>query len=166
MNDIKWFDDDALEKLKVSCPEKAEKIDNYLHGNCDEWVLDHFQDGDIAVIWNEFDLGIGKISLIHCYIQRQDVFLDVRGETADEKLITDGFDYGYLHEKIYCSDLEEYKSWIRNICGYEDKKWAKNSLKKTANKPSLSEQIQAATTRAAESHLTDKTPVKKTIFEH
>ena len=165
MNDIKWFDDDALEELKVSCPEKAEEIDYYLHGNCDEWVLEHFRDGDIAVIWNEFDLGIGKIALIHCYIQRQDVFLDVRGEAVDEKLITGGFDYGFLHEKIYCSSLEEYKSWIRNICGYEDKKWAKTSLKKTANKASLSDQIKSASNRAAESHSTDKSLVKESSAE-
>ena len=90
-------------------------------------------------------------------------FFDVRGETADEKLITDGFDYGFLHKKIYCSSLEEYKSWIRNIREYEDKKWEKNFLKKTANKPSLSDQIKSASNRAAESHSSDKATVKETI---
>lgn len=158
---VKWFDENALEKLEVSCPEKAKEIDYYLHGNCDEWVLENFQDGDTAVIWNEFDPGIGKICLIHCYIQRQDVFLDVRGETADKNLIEDGFDYGYIHDKIYCSSLEEYKSWIRNICGYEDKKWAKDSIQtKSAQcsveqnhkRPSVDDQIQSASTRAIESH--------------
>lgn len=157
---IKWIDADALGELEKNSPEKAEEINYYLHGNCDEWVLEHFQDGDVAVIWNEFDPGIGKISLIHCYIQRQDVFLDVRGETTDENLIKEGFDYGYIHEKIYCSSLEEYKSWIRNICGYADKKWAKDSMppksvrcsdEQTHKKLSINDQIQSASTRAIES---------------
>lgn len=47
----------------------------------------------------------------------------------------------------------------------EDKKWAKNSLKKTANKPSLSAHIKSASNRAAESHSSDKATVKETTPE-
>jgi len=127
VSDDTWLDEDDLEKLEKIYPEKADVIDSYLHGNCDEWVLENFRDGDIAVIWNEFSEEIGKVALIHCYIKRGDDFVDVRGKTPDEELIADGFDYGYDHDKIYCSSLEEYKSYIREICGYEDEKWCSNS---------------------------------------
>lgn len=109
-----WLNEEELEDLG---------IDNYLHSNCDEWVLENFTDGDIAIIWNEYNGEIGKVVLIHCYIKRGNVFIDVRGETAKEELIEEGFDYGYDNGKIYCSSLNEYKKWIRKIVGYKNKKW-------------------------------------------
>ena len=119
-----WLDGDDLEELEQACPDICEVIERYLHGDCDEWVLENFQPGDIAVIWNEFDEDIGKVALIHCYIQRGDMFLDVRGETDDEELVEEGFEYWFEHGKVYCETLEDYKEVIRDICGYEDEKWA------------------------------------------
>ena len=61
--------------------------------------------------------------MIHCYIIRDEKFLDVRGETNDIEEMEDGFDYGYESDKYYCETLEEYKKVIREICGYRTKKW-------------------------------------------
>lgn len=105
--------------------EKLEKLglDNYLHGDCDEWVLENFKEGDVAVIWNEYNEDIDKVCLVHCYIKRGNLFIDVRGETVEEELIEDGFECGSDNGKIYCNSLEEYKQWIRKICHYRSKKW-------------------------------------------
>lgn len=109
-----WMTEEQLEK---------QNLDKYLHGHCDEWVLEHFRDGDVAIIWNEYNEYIGETVLIHCYIKRDNLFVDVRGETLDETLITDGFDYGPDDDKIFCHSLDEYKWWIQKICHYKDKKW-------------------------------------------
>lgn len=123
-SDGAWLDEDDLEELDEVRPDLLDAISYYLHGNCENWVLENFQPGDIAVVWNEFDDDIGKVALVHCYIQRGEAFLDVRGETDDEELVEEGFDYGYEHGKVYCETLEEYKKVIRDICGFDDEKWA------------------------------------------
>jgi len=96
---------------------------NYLHGYCDEWVLQNYKDGDIAVIWNNFNEEMKKVTLIHCYIIRNGKYLDVRGETDDIEDIKDGFDYYPDNDEYHCNNLEEYKQMIRTICGYKDKIW-------------------------------------------
>lgn len=109
-----WMDYERVEELG---------LEHYLHGDCDDWVLENFKDGDIAIIWNEYNYEVNKVVLIHCYIKRGNLFVDVRGETTDEELIEDGYDYGYDNGKVYCNSIEEYKMWIRKICRYRSKKW-------------------------------------------
>lgn len=89
----------------------------YLHGKCDTWVLENYKEGDIAIIWNTFDDDLGKVVLIHCYIKRGNKYLDVRGDTENEDLIEEGFEDFYISDvgKLYCSSLEEYKSWLEKI---------------------------------------------------
>lgn len=111
-----WLEGDDLEELGKQRPDLEYVIDYYLHGHCDDWVLEHFQDGDLAVVWNEFSEEIEKVCLVHCYIQRGDVFLDVRGETDDEGLIEEGFEYNYYdNDRVYCESLVEFKEVIRDI---------------------------------------------------
>lgn len=95
----------------------------YLHGKCDEWVLEHYQPGDIPVIWNHFDENIGKVCLVHCFIKKGNKFVDVRGETDDLKDVEEGFEYWSDNAMYYCDDLADYKRMIRKICGYRSKKW-------------------------------------------
>jgi hypothetical protein len=116
-----WCDGLSLEDWE----ERAELNgdDAYLHGNCEEWVLDHYQHGDIPVIWNHFDESVGKVCLIHCFIKRENKYVDVRGETDDIEDIEEGFDYCYDSDKYYCRDLDDYKCMIRKICGYRSKRW-------------------------------------------
>lgn len=46
-----WCNGLDLEEWEDSCSKEES---NYLHGHCDEWVLENYRDGDIPVIWNEF----------------------------------------------------------------------------------------------------------------
>ena len=96
-----------------------------LHGCCDEWVLEHFKDGDIAIIWNTFNDDLNKVCLVHCYIRRDNKFVDVRGSTSNEADIEEGFEDFVWDDsgRLYCKSLEEFKSAIRKICGYTDQKW-------------------------------------------
>lgn len=115
-----WYNGLDLEEWKDSYSKKES---NYLHGNCDEWVLGHFQEGDIAVIWNEFNEDIQRVALIHCYIVRDGKYLDIRGETENIEDVEEGFDYWNDNDKYECNSLEEYKRIIREICHYRSKKW-------------------------------------------
>lgn len=96
---------------------------NYLHGHCDEWVLENYQEGDIPVIWNEFNGELEKVCLVHCYIIRDGKYIDVRGETENIEDIEEGFDCWSDNDTYHCKDLEEYKKMIRKICHYRSKKW-------------------------------------------
>lgn len=99
------------------------RVIDYLHGCCDEWVLENYQNGDIPVIWNEFNDQLGKVCLIHCYIIRNGKYIDVRGETENIEDMKEGFDYWCDNDFYHCKDLEEYKRMIRKICHYRSKKW-------------------------------------------
>ena len=100
----------------LTLEEWEEKHDNdpvdYLHGACDEWVLANYKEGDIPVIWSDYDEEMGKVVLIHCFLIRDGKYLDVRGETESIEDIEDGFDYWSEDDKYYCADLNEFKRMI------------------------------------------------------
>lgn len=115
-----WCNGLELEEWEDSCSKEES---NYLHGHCDEWVLENYRDGDIPVIWNEFNGGLEKVCLVHCYIIRDGKYIDVRGETENIEDMEEGFDYWSDNDTYHCKDLEEYKRMIRKICHYRSKKW-------------------------------------------
>ena len=115
-----WCDGLDLEEWEEI--QEKDKI-NYLHGHCDEWVLENYQNGDTAVIWNEWNEELNKVCLIHCYIIRNGKYLDVRGETENIEDVKEGFDYWNDNATYYCKNIEEYKMMIRKICRYRSKKW-------------------------------------------
>ena len=111
-----------------SWEEKHESEDilmGYLHGCCDEWVLENYQDGDKPIIWNHFDYDMEDICLVHCFIKRGDMYLDVRGATMNIENIKEGFEDLCSDDNSFyeCKNLEEYKAMIRKICEYTDEKW-------------------------------------------
>lgn len=118
MIDNTWLDEESLEKLST---QDEKRINHYLHGHCHEWVLDNYQEGDVAVVWNEWK--DNQACLVHCYIKRDNSFMDVRGTTTAERLIHKGFECAYDHGFIHCKTLSEYKYWIRKILHTRAKKW-------------------------------------------
>ena len=100
---------DGLELEEWENMQGNDKI-NYLHGHCDKWVLENYQDGDIPVIWNEFNEEIKKVCLIHCYIIRNGKYIDVRGETEHIEDIKEGFDYWRDNDFYHCKLLKSLKS--------------------------------------------------------
>lgn len=118
-----WYSEAEYEELYKNNYEKLEEIRRFLHGYCDEWVLNNFRPNDTAIIWCDYDDVTNKTYLIHCYIIRNGYFVDIRGKTKSIELIEEEYDYGEFERKIYCTTLEEFKAHIRNICGYLDNKW-------------------------------------------
>lgn len=116
---MEWLEGLEYEEWEDRYPEK----DIYLHGKCDEWVLENFKPGDIAVIWNEFNPHINRVCIIHCYIKRNNGYVDVRGFTKDLQEIQEPYDWYPDNSTYECTDIEEFKQIIRKICGYTDKKW-------------------------------------------
>ena len=115
-----WCDGLTLEEWEEE--HENDSVD-YLHGHCDEWVLNNYQKGDVPVIWNEYDDEIEEVVLIHCFLIRDGKYLDVRGSTERFRQVEDGFDYRTYNGRYYCKSLDEFKIMIRSICGYDDEKW-------------------------------------------
>jgi hypothetical protein len=61
---------------------------DYLHGDCQQWVIDNFHEGDIIVVIQEFDWEIETTCMAHSLLMRDGCYLDVRGymDTMDEVL--------------------------------------------------------------------------------
>lgn len=61
---------------------------DYLHGDCQQWVIDNFRKGDIIVVIQEFDWEIEETCMAHSLLKRDGRYLDVRGymDTMDEVL--------------------------------------------------------------------------------
>ena len=112
-----WLDEASIEKLDS---KKRKNIDYYLHGHCHEWVLENYQEGDDAIVWNEWQW---ETRLVHCYIKRGEHYMDVRGSTMAERLVLKDFDCAYDNGFIHCKTLSEYKYWIRKILHTRAKKW-------------------------------------------
>jgi hypothetical protein len=69
-----------------------EKVMGYLHGNCEKWVIENYQEGDIPVaVLEDRESGVG---LMHSFLKRNGMFLDIRGETEDFGDVLEAFDYG------------------------------------------------------------------------
>ena len=65
-----------------------DEYEEFLHGNCHQWVIDNFRYGDIIVVIQEWDWEIGETCLAHALLKRNGRYLDVRGfmDTMDEVL--------------------------------------------------------------------------------
>lgn len=101
-----------------------EKIMRNLHGKCDEWALKNYKHGDTFIIWNHYNEELEKVSLVHCFLKRNDMYVDVRGETTNIELVKEGFEYNEDDNNFYpCETISEYKHMIRHICGYKDDIW-------------------------------------------
>lgn len=86
---------------------------NYLHGRCDDWVRNNFQQGDIIIVETEWDYDIDAQALLHCCLFRNGMYIDVRGETSDYNDILDSFDYDEDDLKYDFNSLDEFNSFLK-----------------------------------------------------
>lgn len=115
-----------LDGLEYEDWERKHEHDGLLwavHGGCDEWALNNYKEGDTLVVWNQYNYDLEKVELIHCYIIRNDLYVDARGETDDFDELIDEFDYDIDNGHYKCKDINEFKKMIKEICDYKDKKW-------------------------------------------
>lgn len=86
----------------------------FLHGNCDGFANDNFQAGDIIIALIEHDDEVECDCLLHCFIQRDGLFVDVRGSTNNFNNVIDDFDHGEFEEYSF-NDLDSFKSFIQGL---------------------------------------------------
>jgi|GEM_PF-6046282 len=102
---------------------KVDDIYNdYLHGRCDEYALKKYQDGDIFIIVTEYDEDINRICLMHCFLKREDKYIDARGilntinDVLDEFNINDDDINRYDEYDIYkCDSINEFKKLYKYL---------------------------------------------------
>ena len=102
-----------------------QKVMTYLHGACDYWVVDHYQIGDKPVIWACQNEENNKLCLIHCFINRNGEFFDVRGNTSSIDDIQEGFEdfTNGLDVFLESENIEEFKKRLRETFGYDAAIW-------------------------------------------
>ena len=87
--------------------------EEFLHGNCHQWVIDNFRHGDIIVVIQEYDWEIDETCLAHALLKRNGRYLDVRGfmDTMDEVL--EEFDCDDS-DVLYYDNLEDFILYLED----------------------------------------------------
>ena len=87
--------------------------EEFLHGNCHQWVIDNFRHGDIIVVIQEYDWEIDETCLAHACLKRNGRYLDVRGfmDTIDEVL--EEFDCDDS-DVLYYDKLEDFILYLKD----------------------------------------------------
>ena len=104
-----WCENIGFEKWE----EKYETVENMyslLHGYCHEFVKNHYKENDKCVAILEYRNQ--TLCLMHCFLKRNNMYIDVRGETTSFYDILDGFDYGEYQVKEY-NNLTEFENLLK-----------------------------------------------------
>ena len=87
--------------------------EDYLHGQCHQWVLDNYKPGDQIFVMTDYDYDINGYALVHCGLFRNGKYIDVSGEKNTEEEVLDDFDYGpELETEIM--DLDQFKEFCKD----------------------------------------------------
>ncbi len=82
-----------MKDIKTIIKESVEEtLDEYLHGSCQEWVMNNYKSGDIIVVIQEYDYEIDCICMAHCLLYRNGYYYDVRGKLNDMEEVLEEFD--------------------------------------------------------------------------
>lgn len=68
--------------------------EDYLHGRCHEWALNHYERGDRFFVIMEYDEELESNALLHCGLFRHGMFLDAEVQSDNIDDILENFDYG------------------------------------------------------------------------
>ena len=92
----------------------SDEYEDFLHGNCQQWVIDNFRQGDIIVVIQEWDWEIDETCLAHALLKRNGRYLDVRGfmDTMDEVL--EEFDCDDS-DVLYYDKLDDFISYLDDM---------------------------------------------------
>lgn len=101
-----WLEDVATEDEQFA-----------LHGNCHQWVKEHFQEGDEILIITALDDDYDFDHIVHCFLYRDDMFIDVRGQTPCFEDVMEGFDdyYEDWSGEYNCYNLKEFKKILLKL---------------------------------------------------
>ena len=87
--------------------------DDFLHGQCHQWVFDNYKPGDEIFVMMYYDYDIDDYALVHCGILRNGKYIDVRGEMDSLADVLDEYDYGpELETEIL--NFEQFKKYCKD----------------------------------------------------
>lgn len=82
----------------------SEETLTYLHGKCNEWAIQNYQNGDSFLVIYGLNEYFEVAFLIHCCLIRNGMYVDVRGETDDYDTVLESFDDEIIDD--YTMDCE------------------------------------------------------------
>ena len=100
-----------LRKLMQSIFENDDGIDDFVHGNCQDWAYLNWKSGDDFFVVTEFDEDIEKYALVHCGLYRDGKYIDARGSFDSLDEVLEEFDTGYDIDDEILSKME-----FENFC--------------------------------------------------
>ena len=109
---------DFEEEIKESS-SVAESLDmesdfsdeDYLHGDCQQWVINNYREGDKIIVLQEYDYDIDETCMGHSLIFRNGKYVDVRGEMDTMEEVFDEFDFTD-DDMLEFETLDEFKEYL------------------------------------------------------
>lgn len=89
-------------------------IDEYLHGNCHEWVINNYKEGDIIVVIQEYDYDIDTTCMAHCLLYRNGYYYDVRGKLNNIEEVLEEFDCDDS-DIIDFNDINDFIKYLKEM---------------------------------------------------
>lgn len=108
-----WCDGESFEDWEEA-NEDTKKYEE-LHGVCHEFALQHSKVGDKYIVWLTQNEEVGRLTLIHCFIQRDDVFIDTRGATRNKKAVYEGFEDWDIVRELVFETKEKFKNFLKQF---------------------------------------------------
>lgn len=87
---------------------------DYLHGECQQWVINNFKPGDLIIVFQEYDYDIDKTCMAHSLIFRNNKYIDARGEMDDIEEVLDEFDCTD-DDMLEFKTLKQFKTYLKNM---------------------------------------------------
>lgn len=108
-----WCDELEFDEWeeKYDCDEK---VMQYLHGHCDDWVNEYYQPGDKCIAITEYRDESKQLCLMHSCLFRDGKYVDVRGETEDFDNVLEAFDWGEYNVEIY-DTLQDFNQRMKKL---------------------------------------------------
>lgn len=88
--------------------------EDYLHGYCQDWVIENYQKGDKIIVFQEYDYDIDETCMGHSVLFRNGKYVDVRGEMDDVDEVLDEFDFTD-DDVLEFKTLPAFKKYLKNM---------------------------------------------------
>ncbi len=88
--------------------------DDYLHGRCHEWALNHYERGDRFFVIIEYDEELESNALLHCGLFRDGMYIDAEVQSDNIDDILENFDYGEDYD-VQILTKDEFRDFCRDF---------------------------------------------------
>lgn len=93
-----WCEGKSFEEWEEKYESSPKYI--YLHGKCHEFALNYSEPTDKFCVWTCYSDELERVTLLHCFIIRENYFIDIRGVTDNKQAVYEGFEDWDISQEI------------------------------------------------------------------